>query len=618
MSRADPDERPGPWPRREFHKKGRSMTVKTRVGSGARACRSTAAGLAALAGLASASWSKPPAALDLVPGDALLAVGVSSVEELVGRLRGLTRALGVEEDPIEGSPLEAVMSMRGLNMSGSMAMALMDRGEGEEPEGVAIVPVTDFAAVVAGAGGTVEGNVATLALDEETVYARDLGGGYAVVSPDRTLVAAFEGRPGQMEAHAKNLGPVGLRVASEAHAVVIANIPALAPQIEEGMGEFRDQMQMAMMLNPQAAAAGGQMAVVEALGDVVVQQARVALVGVSIDEKGGLTLDLALQFRDGSEAAAVCDAGGKPAGLLSRVPNVPFLLAFALDTSSPGVKQLMKSAEQVARQAAPEGEQAGGSLFDPFGGLGEQIDSTDGYAVVLGQTPALFGGLFSNSAAFLATRAPGEQMAAARASIEQMNGATIGGTKYATTFTAGAGEVDGVSYDEWGIQMTMDPNDPMGMQAQQMQSMLFGPSGMGGYIGQTSGGVVFTMARNTPLMKQAIAAARAGNGLGEQEAVRAVSSRLPASRAVEGYIGLKPILETVSQFMAMFGGGGGEMSLPASVPPVGLALAMDSGGAQLRLHAPGDAIKAVGQAIRSAQGVEEGGEKPAQPSGPRF
>lgn len=575
----------------------------------------SAAGLVIVAGTAHA---KPPAALDLIPGDAVVAVGIRNVDELVNRVRAVAKTVGMQQDPIADGPLGMILAMPGLNTAGSVGVAMMPMPEGEEPGVVILVPVTDYAAMVAGAGGTIDGAVATLAMGPQTVYSKDVGSGYAAVSPDRLALTGFKGQAGQFEAHVKALGPVGLRVASECQAVVIANIPALSPQIDEAMSEIEDQMQMAMMLNPQAAAAGGQVAVVESLVDAVQRDARVGVMGLNIDEGGSVSLDLAVQFKDGSESATMCSNDGRASGLLARVPSVPFLLSFALDTSSSGMKDLMRRAERVAKAAAPADGQGGGSVFDPFGGLGAQIDSTDGYAVVWGQTPALFGGLFSNSAGFLKSSKPAQQLAAAQAAIEKLNATKAAGTTYSTTYTKGAIEVDGVKVDEWGVQMAMDPNDPMGMQAQQMQSMLFGPSGMGGFVGQTREGLVFTMARNTPLLKQAIQAAADGKGLAEQDAVKAVAAKLPASRTLEGYVGIKPILETVGQAMAMFGGGIGEITMPEHVPPLGISVTTDSGGAQFRLHAPADTIKAVGQTIRALTGEDEDAA-PAKPAGaPRF
>lgn len=577
----------------------------------------TAAGLVVFAG--AAAFAKPPMALDLIPSDAVVAIGIRNVDELAGRVRAVTKVVGMQEDPIAAGPLGMILAMPGLNTGGSLGVAMLPAPEGEDPGVVILVPVTDYAAMVAGMGGSVDGAIATMSMGVQTVYSKDVGGGYAAVSPDRLVLTGFKGQAGQFEAHMKALGPVGLRVASESQAVVIANMPALAPKISAGLADVKDQMQMAMMLNPQAAAMGGQMAVVESVVGAVQRDARVGLIGLNIDEGGSVSMDLAVQFNDGSESAKLCSNTGRASGMLARVPNVPFLLGFAFDASSAGMKQLMRNAEKIAKSAAPEGAQGGGSVYDPFGVLGAQIDSTDGYAVVWGQTPALFGGLFSNSAGYVQSSKPAEQLAAAKAAIEKLNGTKAGGIDYATTYTAGVNDVDGVKVDEWGVQMTMDPNDPMGMQAQQMQSMLFGPSGMGGFVGRAGDGLVFTLAKNTPLMKQAIQAAKSGKGLADQDMVKSVASKLPPSRTVEGYIGIKPILETVGQAMAMFGGGIGEITMPESVPPLGLGLTTDSGGVQFRLHAPADTIKAVGQTIRTLQGDEEDAPAPGKPSGaPRF
>lgn len=588
--------------------------------SNRRPFRVSAAALVVVAGLASAANADLPAALDRVPSGAAAGIGIRNLDALSASVKTVATLAGVPSEGLLG-PVNQFLSMPGVNREGSLGFVVMaPQAEGEEGGTVAIVPVSDYKAMVEGVGGKAADAITTVTIEGQTLYVKNIQGGYAAVGDDQAVVSAFEGKPGNLAAHAKALGAVGSRAADGASAVVVANVPALAPVLKDRMADMKDQMGMMAAINPQAANMGGQFALIETLVEGFARDAQSAVAGLNIDKDGNVALDLAAQFKEGSEVGKFFSSSGKASGMLSRVPNVPFLMTFALDTSAPGIKQLFKNADEIARKAAADaakenggeaGGQAPGSPFDPFGSLGAQIENTDGYAVVWGQTPALFGGLFSNSVAFVQTAKPAEAVGQARASLEKLNNQQMDGMTFQTAFAPAATEIEGVKVDEWSMKMKMDPNDPMAMQAQQMQAMMFGPAGMNGLIAASGPGLVWTMAKNTPLMTQAIRSAKEGKGLGEDATLKEVASRLPANRTFEGFLGVKPIVETVSQAMAMFGGGMGELKLPATVAPVGLGGTTDSGGVQVRLFVPGKTIGAVGQAMKQAQAGDEGEPAPA-------
>jgi exosome complex RNA-binding protein Csl4 len=596
-----------------------------------RPSRLSAAALVVVSGLAAAANAELPAALDRVPTTAAAGIGVRNLEALVASVKNIATLAGVSPDDMLDGPVNQFISMPGVNKTGSLGIVVLaPAAEGEEPTTVAIVPVSDYKAMVEGAGGTPGEAVATITINDRTLYVKNIQGGFAAVGEDQAVVTAFDGKPGNLTAHAKALGVVGSRATEGATAVILANVPELAPLLKNGMADMKDEVGMMAAMNPQAAAMGGQIALIETLMEGFTRDAQSAVAGLNIDKDGNVALDLAAQFKQGSEVGKFFAAPGKASGMLTRVPNLPFLLTFALDTSAPGIKQLFKNADAIAKKAAADAAkengaeapaQGAGSPFDPFGSLGEQIESTDGYAVVWGQTPALFGGLFSNSVAFVQSAKPAQVLNQAKTSIDKLNNQTVDGVTFQTAFNPGASEIAGVKVAEWSMKMKMDPNDPMAMQAQQMQAMIFGPAGMSGLMADAGSGVVWTMAKNTPLMTQAIGAAKDGKGLAEDPTVKEVAARLPADRTFEGYLGVKPIIETVSQALAMFGGGMGEMKLPQTVAPVGFGGTTDSGGVQVRLVFPGKTINAVGAAVKESQRGDEGEPAPADDkprNAPRF
>jgi hypothetical protein len=165
--------------------------------------------------------------------------------------------------------------------------------------------------------------------------------------------------------------------------------------------------------------------------------------------------------------------------------------------------------------------------------------------------------------------------------------------------------------------MTHDPNNPGAMQAQQIQMLMFGMGGgPAGYTAKVDGGVVTTLAQNTPLMTATLDSVKSGKGLGSADDVTTLAKKLPEGRTFEAFIGIKSILDTVGGLMAMMGGGP-QMQFPDKIMPVALGGTTDKGGVQLRVVVPNDVIKTVSQVAQQMQG-EMGGDgmgEPAQPAG---
>jgi hypothetical protein len=149
--------------------------------------------------------------------------------------------------------------------------------------------------------------------------------------------------------------------------------------------------------------------------------------------------------------------------------------------------------------------------------------------------------------------------------------------------------------------MTIDPNAPTAMQAQQMQMMFFGASGgPGGFVGTVDKGVVMTMSPNTPLMTSALEAAVGKNSLGANADLKGAAEKLPPDRALEAFIGVRAIIDMVGGFVP-----GLAENAPAKIPPVAIGAVTSDGGTQLRFYVPTQVMVTV-----SALGKSMGGEAP--------
>lgn len=515
------------------------------------------------------------------------------------------------------SEVSKAIGLAGLNRDGSAALAILAGEDGrvnfdEEPPMVLVLPVADYAAFVQAGGGNAGDAVAEVDPFEQGVpaYVKNLGGGFAAMGPVREAVEAFAGAAGQAAAHRKLMGPSGVASADASIIAVILDLHALAPAITAGMGEVKTQMEMMAAMG--GGDLGAQAAAFDALSKTLVDEGQSGVVGFGVGD-AGMSLNLALQFREGTETAGFMSGKGSAGALLDRVPNQPYLFAFAADMAPPGVKALFKKMNQAGLAANPEAARAMG-VTDA---IIRQLESIDGMSMLVGVSPALMmGGLFSNTSAYVKTRDAAGYAAAMKNVMDTMNGKTIQGFTYHTAYSAGAKQEGTAKADEWSMRMEPDPNDPNAAQAAMAMGMIFGPEGgLGGYLAPVDGGLVLTYSKNSQTLLQALDAAK-GGGLGADAGVKAVASSLPPDRALEGYIGVGHILEMVQGMAAMFGGGGPQIDVPPDLPPIGIGASLNAGGARAVVFAPTKVLTTIKKMVDEMQGA---GADPKNGAGqPRF
>lgn len=580
-------------------------------------------GLVAAAGvacglLAAAAAEALPPVMDQIPADALVVVATPSLERLDKSAQTLS---GLVNAPMPIPSLRDVLAMggmqEGVDLTKSAALVLMPGDmEARQPPIVVLVPTTDYAAFLGNfdaqpgpAGGIVEAQ-----LHGEPAFFRDLGNGYALMSPMRPVAEAFTAKPGNAKAHEQALGASNRKIADEADLVVVANIaglrPLVEPKIKEAFEEFAENSPMAMMGEVPDTTA------LQAAATAFVQQTRSAVAGLRVDG-AGVAMDMGAQFIEGSFLAGAFTGEGKSGPLLSRLPalSTGYFFAFAADLSSPAIKQLAADiAEMQQKQAAA----AGGPEMPP-GMMAAQIQATDGTATVIGAAPGALmgGGLLVNSVSFWQSKDPAKSLAATRTAIEKMDGQGAEGVTFETAFTESAATVNGTPVAAWEIKMGGDA----GPEIAQGMMMMFGPQGgPAGFIAATDGGVVQTYAKNAILMGEALKAAKGeGGGLGADEQLKQVQARLPEGRIAEGYIGMKSLMDTARGLMAMMGGI--NFDVPEKLPPVGAGLGGSNGAARASVFVPAPVIKTVSGAVQAAQEAQGGAGAERGPGGtgqPRF
>jgi hypothetical protein len=573
------------------------MQMKTRV-----------FGLVMATGLAATAASATPPALDLVSTDTPIIIGIKSLTELSGDAQKWAKAVLPPEAGMQMMMMDQMLSLPGLNPEGSAAIALsFPQGTMDaEPIPTLILPMADYGAFVEAMQGNAADGITALNMMGDTMYAKDLGGGFMAMSPMMGAVEDFAGKKGQTKAHKARMGKRGTDAADGADIFVVLDIETMRPMLEQGLEEMKGQMEMAAMMGGDAAAQ--QIETMTSVADAVVADARTAVVGLGLDDTG-VWLDFAGQFANGSDTGKIFSDSGNSTPLLGAVPNMNYVMAFAFDMSNAGIQKLMSDAAAMNK------------------GMGFTVNTADmmkhakGQAMVMGTTPGLFaGGLFSNTVQFTASDKPEALMNAMKTAMTEMNGTSQEGMIFNTTFAENAGEAGGKSLASWGLAMEADPNHENAMatsMALSQMTMLFGgQAGPSGYVTTTDKGMFSTFSKNSKLMERVLAG---GDSMANNEMLKNAAAHLPADRTAEFYLNIKGVLDMVGPMMAMFAPGTDLGELPEQMNPIAMGLSTGGNGMHARVYLPGDVLEFAGSMAQKFGGEGDWGDVDDEPnSRPRF
>jgi len=577
-------------------------------------------GLGMTIGLAAPTLGAMPDVLDRVPDDAAMIMVVQDIGGFHEKASGLAELLDVPQAGMALGMIGGLLQTPGLNSNGNMAIAFLadEKGdldfEAETPPMVMLLPVSDYEDFGAAFGAKDhEGAIDAISLMGESAYLRDLGAGWAAVSPDGELLAEFAGTPGNLGDHERRLGAAGDEISSSSDMFLAVNISVLAPAIREGVEGMKGQMEMmAAMMGQQAQGMEEMADLVSSLSEELIRDGRAAMMGVGIGGEG-LKLDFGAQFEPGSELAEMLDAPGEALGMLANVPDLPYLVAVGLDTSSPAMKKLAARFAEISAEMNPQQADMLGMM-----NMSKLADLQDGFAFLMGNPPAIIGGgLFSQTLQFTKSGKPQELLDKTAKMMSDMDGMTQQGITFDTRYEQNATEIEGLPVHRWGMKMTFDPSEPSAQQAQMGMTMIFGPAGgPNGYYAGVENGLITTYSQNTPLMSQAIEAAREGGGLATSDEIVEAAGRLPDGCVMQVFIGSESIVQQASSVLAMLGMGG-QLDVGDDLSPIAGGLSMREGGAVGRVFVPTDVIeliKKLGELAEQQQDVEPAPKE----SKPRF
>lgn len=523
--------------------------------------------LTACCGLAWPALAVPPV-LDYAPPQAKGVVVFNNVRSAADDMRAFMEACQLPE--LDGPAQMMLEEVNGQGVRADGSAAFFSMGPGEL---VVLLPVSDYKAFVTAHGGVGAG-VEQITFGGEEVFVKPIEGGYAALSDQDWLVEGWTPGQNQRQRFVESMGPRALEAAEAADVFIVGDIAALADDWRQGYEGLKG---MAMMMGGPNAQG---IASLDPLVNAFLTDAQSGVVALDLGADG-LTARLLSKFKEGSLLAGLFAGNSDTGDLLEHVPDVPFAMALAMDTGSPSMRSLLSMVLQNMPQ--DQGNQVRMMV--------DMINNTTGSAFVMGaptmQEMSIGAGAFLRTAAFYRTPKPEQLKDAVAKSMEMANGQRIeqnGMTMLTTSsYKPKARTIDGVTVDEWGMQINVQGNDEQAMQAQMAMSMIYGSNGAGGYVAGTDNGLVMTMSRNSQMLTQTLQTAQQGGGLGANEQLRTIAAKLPGNRAAEIYIGVDKLLGIGAAFLG---------DIPP-MPPVGLVAASGHGTAEIAVHVPQQVITQV-------------------------
>lgn len=605
----------------------------------------------AAAAVAGVALADVPAALDRVPEGFEGVIAIPSIEKFETTMVDSLKQLPMEGGTIEVQEnLSRLTGTPGVNKKGSIAIFRMPMdaaakaaakakqaaedkaAEGEEVDFftkmeadraksreaaervLALVPVSDYKAFVEGLKGNPVDAVAEIHFDTpeadapadadgaeepdmdeafddapmDKAFVRSIGNGYALIGASKDIVTNFKPVEGKLKAHSEFLGATGRAIADQSLVLIIGNIAEMKDEITREFKDLEENPQVAMATAGAGEQAKKGLQTVEMVASNFARDARVGIIGMGIDEKG-LWIDLASQFKEGSELAGFFQDKGDTQPLLEKLPSQTFVALLAMDTAGSGMKKLLS-------EMTKSGGEEAAAMMSSFAAA----DKMDGFGWMMGASPAGLMGLFSSTSSFTMVKDPQAYLGEVKKSYEAMNGKKISGMTYKTAYTAGASTIEGVKVDNYTVTQTPDPNDPDAQQAMMLQGMMGGGGPTTGMYAPVEGGVVATYSKNNLLMKEAITTAGSNKGVATTDEVKMLQAYLPADRTMEGYIGVKPVMEMALGAMMMFGMEM-EVTLPEKITPIAFGATTNDGAFRARVFVPHDVMTAFAEIGKSME-----------------
>lgn len=546
-----------------------------------------------------------PEALDRVPADAQAVVVVPALGEMLNDINTINALLGDGGEPMVNLVTAMIRGMPGINLEGSMAAVLSMEEHQEEPDMVLLIPMSDFGAFTNGQEGV--NGVHEMPMGDQTMFLRDLGGGYAVMGEIAEDVREYNGAAGNLKTHAKALGRAGGRIADHNDIFVYVNITQFQDEIAMGLQEMEAQGEMIEMMGGAEAAQGFDQMVSSM--KTVANDAMSFAAGLNFDQGAGISFDFGLQFKDGSSSSEYLNNNGNAGKYFANVPNMDYFFAASYDMSGEGIQRFLTEYMDMVAKMDTTGAMGGFDLKGIMSGVKGGIQ-------VMGASDNIMGGLFTNTLYYAEVDNPKAFIDKTREMYAGMGEQMAGvGMQMNATIDEDATEINGVQ--AYAFEMAMDMSQMQGMNGgmggmnpAMMMQMMFGGEGPSGYMAPAGdNGLIVTMSQNASLLTKAVNASKGKGSMADVAAIQKTRDMLPDNRIMEMYIGADHLANTAGP-MAMMFGLIPEFEPVDALPPLGMALTADGGGMLFRTVVPMQTIDKAMSIFEEMSGMQhQGGDQ---------
>ena len=559
-----------------------------------------------------------PEILDQVSDNPAIVVVVPNMAQLSDKVAQLATVLGIHDNPqmndLLGQLKQEAGFINGVQDDGSLAVVFPDINEAIEqdrdPSVVMLVPVSDYKAFVENFEGDASQPVAELTMKySRKGYAKKMGG-YAVFGDARAKDAVAEYQAGgSSDQIAKVAGHVGTRCLTSSDAAVIVNVAKMAPKLQDlldqGMEEIHREFE-ADKDDPQfqqfVPVASMAIEAYEKAARAVLRDTQSLVIGLDLNV-AGIGVSQTIQFKTGSYLASLFPGGGGAAGQLAKIADQPYLIAQSLDLRGLAIDKLIDELLAVF----PDTQEGDGQIAKLMGDVkgilsdsAELLRTVKGGAVAylppndpaaMGMGQSIFRGvnIYETDG-----KIDGEMMPKIFESynnlLQQMH-ALAGDDQpqiaYDVTYTPNVMEIEGVSVDQYQVQIQYPPEMMQQMGPMMPFMAMMGATGQTGYYAATDDHMIMTTVPDPQLVKQALVSIKDNKGLGTQGPIQKLRAEsLPTNPAVEFYVSVGGFVDTASMFMGMMMGQPLPVEAPDDLPPVAWAMSVEGSGLVGRMYVP--------------------------------
>lgn len=569
--------------------------------------------------------------LQNVPPSAPLVLYIPSLAHLSRDLASLDQTMALRL-PLLADALASIKQMSGFNAGiddqGSLLAVVTDAAAltaaTPEPPLVILLPVTSYHEFAQNfAAAPAEGPLQIALPNGQPAWAKPLGS-FAVLGPSRAAVEAFAGGAGDTSWLANLVGPQALPYLSQSDLALILNMPALetalTAALDAGIENLTGLMQMGMAMNPATAAQAG---LVQAALKLYADAARAwirdtagVLLAVSLDDKG-FALTFTSCFEPGSPLAQRFSrpAGGSNA-LLDRLPNQDYLVAFSMNYQGLGLPDLLK---QIVDELRASGDT---SVLPLLQGGQDIMQHTRAAAAAFNLLPMMAMMAGGNPLVGLTINQADDPQALAQAIRSYYRGLNTTAPPPSTAPDPAPATEPAVpsfigDYQDNVLQLDGTPVDRFSLRLQPPPGMTDSPMGnlpgQEGYLAVTDSFVLTTATPDIELLRQGLAAAKSGGGLGADPLIQQVrQDGLPQDPAFQGYLNTRVLANTFNGVLSMMMAP--PLQVPEDLPPIGFAATLRQGTLIKRLFVPTAVLRFGGQAFQHVSAAQQQPTLPAEPS----